>query len=96
MDADIGRIHAISGNRKEAERAIVKLKKESTRRYVNPYQIALIQVGLGQEGEAFAWLDKALHERSDLLVYPKIDSRLDPLRSHPHFAELESKVRIPR
>ena len=95
VDADRGRVYALSGRRSEADKAIAGLKKESARRYVNPYQIALIYVGLGQNEQAFDWLDKAVRERSDLLVYLKTDPRLDPIHSDSRFLELERRVGIP-
>lgn len=95
VDADRGRVYAVSGRRSEADKAIAGLKKESARRYVNPYQIALIYVGLGQNEQAFDWLDKAVRERSDMLVYLKTDSRLDPIHSDSRFPELERRVGIP-
>lgn len=95
VDADQARIYAACGNRSRADRTIAKLKRESSRRYVNPYQIALVYAGLQQPAEAFDWLEKALHERSDLLVYLKIDSRLNPLRADSRFAAFERRVGIP-
>jgi len=95
VDADMGRVYALSGRRSEADRAIARLKKESSRRYVNPYQIGLIYVGLGQNDQAFEWLDKAVGERSDMLVYLKTDSRLNPIRSDSRFPEIEQRVGIP-
>jgi len=95
VDADMGRVYALSGRRSEADKAIARLKKESSRRYVNPYQIGLIYVGLGQNDQAFEWLDKAVGERSDMLVYLKTDSRLNPIRSDSRFPEIEQRVGIP-
>jgi tetratricopeptide (TPR) repeat protein len=95
VDADMGRVYAVSGHKCEADKAIAKLKKESARRYVNPYQIALIYVGLGQNDQAFDWLDKAVRERSDMLVYLKTDSRLNPIHSDSRFPELERRIGIP-
>lgn len=95
VDADIGRVCALSGRRSEANRAIARLKKESARRYVNPYQIALICVGLGQNDQTFEWLNEAYRERSDMLVYLKVDPRLNPIRSDSRFSELAERIGIP-
>jgi TolB-like protein/Tfp pilus assembly protein PilF len=95
VDADIGRVYAVSGRRNEADKAIAQLKNESAHRYVNPYQIALIYVGLGQNDQAFDWLNKAVAERSDLLVYLKTDSRVNPIRSDARFPGLERRIGIP-
>jgi hypothetical protein len=74
---------------------IAELKQESAYRYANPYQIALIYAGLGQGDQTFEWLEKAYRERSDLLVYLKVDPRLDPIRSDSRFAALLRRVAIP-
>ena len=95
VDADIARVRGISGHRSEAEEAIARLKEESARRHVNPYQIALIYIGLGRTDEAFDCLDRSVRERSDMLVYLKTDFRLNPIRSDSRFQELEQKMGIP-
>jgi TolB-like protein/Tfp pilus assembly protein PilF len=95
VDADIARVWGISGRRSEAERGIAMLRKESLRRYVNPYQIALIYIGLGRTDEAFDCLDKSVRERSDMLVYLKSDFRLNPVRSDYRFRDLEQRIAIP-
>ena len=95
VDADMGRVCALSGRKSEAESAIARLKKESASRYVNPYQLALIHVGLGQYEQTFEWLNGAVQERSDLLVYLKVDPRLNPIRSDSRFANLELRIGVP-
>jgi len=95
VQADIGHVYAVSGNKSEAERVIAELREESTHRYVNLYELALIYVGLGQRDQAFNWLQKAYQERSDQLVYLKVDPRLDPVRSDSRFADLVRRVGIP-
>jgi eukaryotic-like serine/threonine-protein kinase len=92
VSADIGHVHAASGQRGEAERVIEMLQKEAAQRYVSPFEIALIYVALGETDRAFAWLDKAYQDRSDLLVYLDVEPRLDPVRSDPRFKELATKV----
>jgi hypothetical protein len=36
-------------------------------------------VGLGHDDHGFEWLDTAFRERSDMLVYLRVDSRLDSI-----------------
>ena len=93
--ANLGHLYAVSGNKSKAEQVIAHLQSESTRRYVNPYEIALIYVGLGRNEQAFEWLDTALRERSDMLVYLRVDPRLDSIRSDFRFADLQRRVGIP-
>jgi tetratricopeptide (TPR) repeat protein len=95
VEADIGCLHAISGRKREAEGVIAKLKEESARRYVNPYAVALIYVGLGRNDQGFEWLDTAFRERSDMLVYLRVDPRLDSIRSDSRLAVLAGRVGVP-
>ena len=95
VQSDIGHVYAVSGDKGNAERVIGGLKEESARRYVNQYEIALIYIGLGQNGQAFKSLERAFREHSDMLVYLKVDPRLDPIRSDSRFADLMHRVGIP-
>jgi tetratricopeptide (TPR) repeat protein len=94
--ADIGHLYAVSGEKSAAERVIRELNELSAHKYVNPFEIALIYVGLGEKNHAFEWLDRAYQERSDMMVYLNADPRLDPVRSEPRFDQLVRKVGIPR
>ena len=66
------------------------------RRYVAPYWIAVIHVGLDEEDEAFSWLEKAYQVRSWFLVWMKMDPQLDSLRSDARFTDLMHRVRFPQ
>jgi len=95
VQSDIGHVHAVSGNTREAEAAIAELTRQMPRRYVNPYGVALIYVGLGRTKDALEWLQRAFRDRSDEIVYLRVDPRLDPVRSDSQFAELLRRVGIP-
>jgi tetratricopeptide (TPR) repeat protein len=95
IDATIGQVRAAAGNRIEAERVVTALQAEGRRRYINPFEIALIYVSLGERDRAFEWLDRAFGQRADLLVYLETDPRLDPLRSDARFEALVRKIGIP-
>jgi tetratricopeptide (TPR) repeat protein len=95
IKGDLGHLYGVSGQTREAMRVIEELKRLSAKRYVNPFEIALIYVGLGDKDHAFEWLESAFRERSDLLVYLNVDPRLDPIRSDPRFADLVRRVGIP-
>ncbi len=92
----LGHAYAVSGNRVEAQRVLAELKDLSQRRYVSPYSMATIYVGLGEKEQAFQWLQKANDERNTELVFLKVDPRLDPLRDDPRFQELVRGVGIPQ
>jgi TolB-like protein/DNA-binding winged helix-turn-helix (wHTH) protein/Flp pilus assembly protein TadD len=81
--------YARAGARAEAQRIVKQLAVQARTSYVEPSDIALVYVALGQADEAFAWLQKAYAQRSEaLLCWLKVDPRVDALRADPRFAEL--------
>jgi TolB-like protein/Flp pilus assembly protein TadD len=93
VEADIGYVHGLAGDRAKARKIIATLERTARRRYVNPFELAIIHVGLGDREPAFACLETAFRERSDQLVYLRVDPRLDPIRDDPRFAALDRRVR---
>jgi len=91
-EAELAHAHAVSGKRDEAQKELARLKETAQHKYVPAYQIAAIYAGLGDKDQAFAWLDKAYDERSDLLVNLKREQKFDGLRSDPRFSDLLRRV----
>ena len=89
--AALGHAYALSGNKGEAEKIINQLKRLS-KRYVAPWHIATIYLGLQKKDEAFQWLERAYQGRDEWLLYLKIDPRLDSLRSDPRFVDLMRRL----
>jgi hypothetical protein len=55
--------------------------------------IAIIYTGLGENEQAFVWLEKAYKQRDGWLASRlKVDPRLDSLRSDPRLADLIRRV----
>jgi serine/threonine-protein kinase len=86
--ANLGYAYAMSGRNGETQKLLEVLRGLSTRRYVAPYDLALIYAGLGDKDQAFTQLEKALEERSNFLAYLKGEPAWDGLRSDPRFANL--------
>ena len=93
--AALGHAFAVSGQTEKAQQLLGNLKKLSNQRYVSSADIAMIYVGLGDNDQAFAWLQKAFLERSWYLVLLRVDPRLDSLRSGPRFQALLRRVNLP-
>jgi TolB-like protein/DNA-binding winged helix-turn-helix (wHTH) protein/Tfp pilus assembly protein PilF len=64
--------------------------------YSSTYRIAQLYADLGDENQAFRWLDTAYQERDLYLLGLKTDFLLDPLHSDSRFAELVRKVGLPQ
>jgi tetratricopeptide (TPR) repeat protein len=59
------------------------------------YIIATYHVQLGEKDQAFAELDKAFENRDWILLYVKVDPRIDPLRDDPRYQDLIRRMRFP-
>lgn len=83
---------AISGRHAEALKQLAELQQLAKQRYVDPFGIAMVYIGLGDKDQAFASLDRAYDEHSYGLVSYFRDPRLDPLRSDPRFVQLGHRI----
>lgn len=90
-----GHAYAVSGKRKLAKKVLDELRSASKQKYVSSYGMALVHTGLGEKVRAFAWLDRAVAERSTDLIWLKVDPRLAPLRGDPRFGALVRRVGLP-
>jgi TolB-like protein/DNA-binding winged helix-turn-helix (wHTH) protein/Flp pilus assembly protein TadD len=95
MTSALANVYARSGNKAEAERLLGDLISESKRQYVSPYYFAVVYVGLGRQEDAINWLEKAFVDRSNGLVFLKVEPELDSLRSNPRFVALQQKLNFP-
>ena len=77
-------------------RAIEVKLKQRTSSYASPYEIARFYAAMGEKERAFEWLDTAYREHDWLFRELNTAFQMDPLRSDPRFAELVSKVGLPK
>jgi hypothetical protein len=73
--------------------AILKLSKEC---YVAAYDISLIYAALGETDDTFLWLDRAVEDRSTLMVFLAQDPMLDAFHADPRFAPLVERIGVYR
>ncbi len=85
-------VYALAGRRAEAQNLLDELTKLAEHRYVTPVALANIHIGLGNKDQAFAWFEKAYHERSYYMTWIKVMAIVDPLRSDPRFTDLLRRV----
>lgn len=83
---------AMRGNPQEAREILARLHEHSQAQYVSPYFIALIHTALGETDQAFEWLDKAIENHDEWLLWLGVEPKLDPLRSDPRFADALKRV----
>ena len=91
----LGYTYAVSGRSKQAREILDRLVALAEERYVSPFNMATIHVGLGENDEAFAWLDKAYDMRSRSLVWLNVAKEYDGLRTDPRFKSLLRRIGLP-
>lgn len=84
--------YARAGRRADAVRILHELNQRQQRSYVPAAALVIIYVGLGDREQAFAWLEEAYKERSNILQFVKVHPVFDPLRGDPRFADLVRRV----
>ena len=76
-------------------RAILQgLTSESQRRYVSPYNLALIYASLGQSENALEFLEKAYTEKDIRMVFLGVEPKWDALRQEDRFSKLHSAMNL--
>ncbi|HET7001813.1 MAG TPA: adenylate/guanylate cyclase domain-containing protein [Puia sp.] len=93
--AAMGYVYGITGKKGEAEKILSRLNEMSTHKYVTPYGFALVYASLGNKDKAFEYLEKAYVDRSHWLVWLKLDTRWESIRSDKRFTDLLNKVGLP-
>ena len=79
---------AVSGDRAGASAMLESIHRLDRKRYLPPYHLALVHVGLGDADRAFAALEQATVDADPALGYLVVDPRIEPIRSDPRYARL--------
>lgn len=90
-----GYVFAKSGRTKEARIMLDELKRLSEHQYISAVGVAHIYIGLGDNEEALAWLERGYEERSFQMQFLKVDPRYDSLRSDRRFNDLVRQIGFP-
>ncbi|MEE8606135.1 MAG: tetratricopeptide repeat protein, partial [Nitrospiraceae bacterium] len=91
----LAQAHALAGHVDEAEDVYSGLQESDQSAPVFADYHALTLTALGRADEAFEYLEKALKERSWVLVFLKVDPAYEPLRSDPRFPSLLTRIGLP-
>lgn len=87
----LGHAYAASGRKAEARKILRELDQQSKQRYVSPFDRALIYTGLGENGQALAWLEKA-EQQSVPLHHINVDQRFNSLRPDKRYQQLLRRI----
>jgi serine/threonine-protein kinase len=88
----LGHAYAVSGKRNEAVKILNEMKEMSKQKYVSPYDLATVYVGLGEKDKALEQLNRAYEEQSGWIIYLNVEPVFDPLRAEPGFQDLLRRV----
>jgi serine/threonine protein kinase/Tfp pilus assembly protein PilF len=86
---------AYTGKKEEALDILRKVMADPKYKELSETQIAKVYIALGDNDQAFKWLNKAFENRDSALVYLAIDSIYDSIHNDPRYQELLKKMRFP-
>jgi hypothetical protein len=90
--AALGHAYAVSHQESEARKILKQLNERLSLTYVQPMWTAVIHIALGENDQAFDWLQRAYEDRSVWLVYLKVDPYFTAVRSDLRFRDLLRRV----
>jgi len=93
--ASVGHLHGLLGHTAEAHQILATLDQQAQTSYVSAYMRALVYLGLGDTPQTLRYLNDALDERSNWMVWLQKDPRWDPIRNDPGFEAIRAKVGFP-
>ena len=86
------RAYSHTGRRKDALRLLAELKKRKSAGYIPAGAFVNAYLGLGENDQAFTWLEQAYQEQSNILQFLKVHPYFDPIRADPRFRDLVRRV----
>jgi pentatricopeptide repeat protein len=86
------RAYAQAGRRADALRLLGELKRRKQAGYVPAAAFVNAYLGLGDNDQVFAWLERAYQEKSYMLLFVKVHPYFDPVRNDPLFVELVHRI----
>jgi serine/threonine protein kinase/tetratricopeptide (TPR) repeat protein len=90
-----GNVSGLAGKRPQALALLERLKNLSTRRYVDPYNMALVCDGVADNDCTMDWLERSVTERSAGLASIRSELWSDKLRADPRFQDLVRQMNYP-
>ncbi len=92
--AVLGYLYAVQNKMGEVQKIIREIEGLSKDRYVHPYYLAGIYVGLGNYDKAMDLLEQGYKDKSEWNMYLGIEPILKPLHGNPRYIELLEKIGI--
>jgi TolB-like protein/DNA-binding winged helix-turn-helix (wHTH) protein/Flp pilus assembly protein TadD len=93
--AELGLAYGLLGNKGQALKLVRALNEDSRRRYVSPFNLAVIYGAVGENELTLKWLEKAYEERSPSLSLLKLSPAFNGVRLEPRFVNLVHRIGLP-
>lgn len=94
--AQLACAYARAGRSSDAERLISKLLESRKVRFVPAGSLAMAYAGLKDHDRTLSWLEAALEDHSEALLFINADPLYDFVRDHPRFKAVVSRVGLSR
>jgi DNA-binding winged helix-turn-helix (wHTH) protein/TolB-like protein/tetratricopeptide (TPR) repeat protein len=88
----LGQAYAAAGRTPEALAILRELLELQRHRYVTPCLLALVNLSLKNREEFFRWFEKSYEERSNGMLWIKVEALYDPVRGDPRFRKIEDLI----
>jgi tetratricopeptide (TPR) repeat protein len=85
-------VYARMGRREDAQKILAELLASPN--YIRPHTIALVYAALGENDQAFEWLEKAERERSPYLASLRLNPSFDNLHADQRFQALLTRLKL--
>lgn len=85
-------VYAASGRTAEASELAASLEAKAQKKEIPAFLMAEVYAGLRDSDKAFDWLERAVDERSNWLVFAKVSPRLKPLRNDARYQDLLKRI----
>ena len=95
MQSALARALAISGKRQQALKLLKTLEEMAPRRYVSPFELAVIHLALGHRELGLQWLSKAADDRAFEMTSLTVDPRLESIRESPEYHAVVRRLGLP-
>jgi tetratricopeptide (TPR) repeat protein len=90
-----GQVFGMAGRRDEAITLLHEFDRRANKEgYIHTSYMAIIYIGLGENQKALELLEKGFNDKDFVLVWLKVHSAFDSLRSDERFKELLRKMRF--
>ena len=93
--AGLGHAYGLMGRKEAAGKILGELQKKARETYISAATSAVVEFGMGLKEDAFNNIEKALKERSNLLINFKTDAGFEDIRGDPRFGIVLQKIGLP-